>query len=255
MRFNGSMVTALLAITVLSALGGVLALWYENLYVDVSVETGEVDWEIIQGSLSYFDDCDLPEDGDPESTAPLSGDDWNVYPNGSPPWAFPYDWTGTNPVRTTKDVGCVEAQLLDSDGDTDMDTVEVEVFNAYPFYYVNVDFDVRNNGTVPIKIRSVSFDLNCDGIVESIEYTELNEGLVEDQGIYLDFIGNSVGTADETGGGQLLVWWGNNFGVQLEPFDDAGMSLDMVVLQEAEENSTYRFCIYLQAVQWNEYSP
>ncbi|WP_148706478.1 hypothetical protein [Aeropyrum camini] len=143
-------------------------------------------------------------------------------------------------MRVTKDVGCDEVIPHDTDGDGDWDTLEFNIYNAYPFYYTQLTFDVRNNGTVPIKIAQVWIDENCDNTIDHGPYHEINKNEIEDQGVYLF-------------DGDILMWWGNNFGVQLEPLEDAAMGMDIVVVQEADENQVYNFCVVLQAVQWNEY--
>ncbi|GBF09370.1 esterase/lipase [Aeropyrum pernix] len=230
----------LLAVLAVSALAGAYALWYDDLSMNIAVDTGEVDWEFVDNSWGSKDPCYLPDDGDPEGTAPLSGDDYNLYPQGTPPFSSPYNWSGQSPVRVTKDVGCDEVIPRDTDGDGDWDTLEFNIYNAYPFYYTQLTFDVRNNGTVPIKIAQVLIDENCDSTIDHDPINEINKNDVEVQGVYLF-------------GGEVLLWWGDNFGVQLHHNDDAAMGMDIVVVQEAEENQSYNFCIKLQAVQWNEY--
>ena len=82
-------------------------------------------------------------------------------------------------------------------------------------------------------------------VIDSQAFYELNEQALQ-QGLEVD--------ADGDGYNDTLIWWGDNFGKQLEPCQSADISLDITVLQKAPENSTYNILITFDAVQWNEYS-
>lgn len=115
----------------LSTVGFSYALWSETLFVNGTVDTGEVDWEFVppynfldeQGDLDWLGDC---------------------------------SWTLR---QSDKDVGGPTLiTALDTDSDGDMDTLQFILQNTYPEYFENIGFHVRSTGTVPIIIDSVVID-------------------------------------------------------------------------------------------------
>lgn len=135
-----------------------------------------------------------------------------------------------------KNVGCTDVELVDTDGDGDYDALNITMHNVYPWYYEHIAFKVHNDGTIPLKIWRVIFD--------GQEYYELNEHVLRN-GVELDL--NNDGVND------TMLWWGDNFGVQLHPCESADISLDITILQGAPENSTLNLLIQFQAIAWNEY--
>jgi len=114
----------LLLLAVVLALGtmGVgYAMWYEDLFIEGTVYTGEVDWEF-----------------------------YNIYDPTQPPECTQDD-VGVDPGND-KDVGSTAWKFYDTDGDGDYDTLEILVSNAYPFYRNHMSTWVHCNGTVPIII-------------------------------------------------------------------------------------------------------
>lgn len=207
---------------VLISLSAILAfaMWSETLRVNSSISTGEVDWRFVPGSVIYLDACGLPP-----GYGFFKGNDWNASYLPLP-----------GAMQLDKDVGCTDVILIDSDGDGDYDTMNVTLYNVYPWYYTHIAFKVHNDGTIPIKIWRV--------IIDSREYYELNEQELQ-QGVELDLTGD--------GKPDVLAWWGNNFGVQLHTCQSADLSFDITVLQDAPEGATLTFTISLEAIQWNEY--
>ena len=197
------------------------AMWSETLKINVTAKTGELDWEFVNGSVIYLDACGLQP-----GYGYYGGNDWNAT-NLPAPGATQLD----------KDVGCTNVTLIDSDGDGDYDTMNITLNNVYPWYYTHIAFKVHNDGTIPLKIWRV--------VIDSQAFYELNEQALQ-QGLEVD--------ADGDGYNDTLIWWGDNFGKQLEPCQSADISLDITVLQKAPENSTYNILITFDAVQWNEYS-
>ncbi len=196
------------------------ALWSEKLKSNSYIETGELDWEIVSGPTVWLDACGLQP-----GYGQYGGNDWNASNLPAP-----------GAVQLDKDVGCTDVVLVDTDGDGDYDTLNITLDNVYPWYYTHIAIKVHNDGTIPLKIWRVIIDGN--------EYYELNEQELQ-EGVYID--------ADGDGYDDLLIWWGDNFGVQLHPCQSADISLDITVLQEASENSTYNILIQFDAIQWNEY--
>ena len=214
-------IVILLALLIVAGIGVAYAMWSEVLRVNVYVNTGEVDWEIVGGTLLYLDAKGLPP-----GYGLYGGNDWNASYLPQP-----------GAEQLDKDVGCTDAELLDSDGDGDYDLMNVTLYNVYPWYYTHIAFKVHNIGTIPIKIWKV--------IINGLEYYELNAQELQ-EGVYLDLTGD--------GKPDVLIWWGDNFGVQLDPCQSADISLDITVLQDAPEGSTLTFTVQLIAIQWNEYS-
>jgi len=131
----------------LATMGLAYAMWSQSLYVEGSVDTGELDWELVQGYLIHLD----------------HGNDWNAswYPKGG----F---------EQLSKDVGSTTVRQVDSDGDGDLDTIVVTLSNVYPWYGEHIAFKVHNNGDIPLIIWKVVFK-NATGAVlyemyESVEY-------------------------------------------------------------------------------------
>lgn len=212
-------VVPLIAVVIIAA---ATAMWSETLKTNAVVDTGKVDWEFVNGSLILLDACGLQP-----GYGQNGGNDWNssYYPK-------------PQGVQLDKDVGCSEAIFIDSDGDGDYDTMNITLHNVYPWYYTHIAFRVMNDGTVPIKIWRV--------IIDGHIYYQLNERELEQQGLELDLNNDTIP--------DITIWWGDNFGAQLEPGDSADISLYITVLQGAPENAALSFTIQFQAVQWNEYT-
>ncbi len=217
----------LLLALILASIGGASALWYKTMTTDVTVHTGELDWEFINLTHMVNDPCT-------NGLVPISWPDTNAFPwNDFKPTAAPEN----------KDVGCTDVNLVDTDGDGDYDTLNVTIHNAYPYYYSQVDFEVTNIGTIPLKIWRIDVILDNGTIYE---FTEINPNEVENEGLYLDLNGDNQP--------DVLLLWGDNFGTQLETGQGADISLHLTVLQSAPQNATLHFMIGLDAVQWNEYN-
>ncbi|MCE4625634.1 MAG: hypothetical protein F7C35_07225 [Desulfurococcales archaeon] len=218
--------TLVLAALAAAALGAASALWYMTLDVNVTATTGELDWEIRNNTIYTNDPCTDNLGNN------ITWPDTNAFPPDFDPVIAPEG----------KDVGCTAIEPIDTDLDGDYDTLNITIHNAYPYYATEVDFRVRNTGTIPLKIWRIQVILDNG---TTMNYTELNPDEVENEGLYLDL--NEDGYAD------VLFLWGDNFGVQLETGQSADESLHIVVLQEAPQNATLHFMIGLDAVQWNEY--
>ncbi len=220
---NGSALyaVALLAL-VLAGAGVAYSMWSQGLAVNSHVETGELDIEFLNGSLIYLDGCGLAPGYGYDH-----GNDWNAtyYPAPSA-------------TQLDKDVGCTRAELLDTDGDGDYDTINVTLHNVYPWYYTHVAFKVHNNGDIPVKIWRV--------LIDGKYYYEINEDILNSHGVHIDVNNDTLP--------DIAIWWGDNFGKQLHHCDSADMSFDITVLQPAPQGSDITITIKLEAVQWNEYT-
>lgn len=111
--------------------GFAYACWSQTLYIEGSVASGELDWEI-KGPINCMDE--------------LGENDWNADCS----WNF---W------QVDKDVGGPTVlRLADTDGDGDNDTLYVKLQNAYPGYAEEISFYVHNNGTIPLVFEKVIID-------------------------------------------------------------------------------------------------
>jgi len=211
----------IISIAVLAALlGGITALWYEELEVEAVVDTAELDWEFTD--FFFFDSCYL-----------VPGPDKNLF-----------DFVELNPVTAPegKDVGCTLVEEIDTDNDGDFDMLNVTLNNTYPYYYTAVNFWVHNNGEVPLKVWRLVIIL--DNGTQYV-YTE-NE--VADNPIITQLDLNNDGKPD------VFLWFENAFGDQLEPCQTIDISMHITVLQPAPQNETLHFQLTLDAVTWNEYA-
>jgi len=219
---NTKIIGLLAVFLLIASMATAYALWSEKIKSNSYIETGELDWEIMTGTVTYMDACGLSP-----GYGASGGNDWNASYLPQP-----------GSVQLDKDVGCTNVTLIDSDGDGDYDTMNITLYNVYPWYYTHVAFKVHNDGTIPLKIWRV--------IIDSEEFYKLNEQVLQ-QGLEID--------ANADGVNDTLIWWGNNFGAQVEPCQSADISLDITILQGAPEGATLSILISFEAVQWNEYSP
>ncbi|HEY90742.1 MAG TPA: hypothetical protein G4O07_02815 [Dehalococcoidia bacterium] len=138
-------------------------------------------------------------------------------------------------VQGDKDVGSCTTLLVDVDDPPDghYDLLEVTFSNVYPCYYEHLGFWLHNGGTIPLVIDRA--------VINGLDYSELPSH------VELDLDGDGLN--------DIETRWGDNFGVQLDPGQSAGVSFDIHILQEAPQGETLTFTIEIVAVQWNEYSP
>jgi len=219
-------IAGLLAIALAASAVVTLAMWYDTLKVNTYASTGELDAEFVDGTLTYMDACGLQP-----GYGHFAGNDWNATNLPQP-----------GSIQLDKDVGCTNVTLIDSDGDGDKDTLRIELHNVYPWYYTHVAFKIHNNGEIPFKI----WRLTVSNGTSSNYYYEINAEEVKDEGAYVDLSGD--------GKPDIIIWWGDNFGVQLHPCQSADISLDLTVLQDAPQNANLVLYLSLDVVQWNEYN-
>jgi len=144
---------------------------------------------------------------------PASGGGWSFVPEGSDPEA--------------KDVGQCTVALQEveneegvnpsSAGDNDLDLV-ITITNGYPGYKCEVKFDVVNSGSVPVK-----------GPTYVNPQSPYTDGHIK--------VEHDISTAAC---------------VQLHPGEKQTFTVNVTVLQGAEEQTTYTVQIHLRYDQWNE---
>jgi len=139
------------------------------------------------------------------------------------------DWTCdeglTNVRQLTKDVGSSSATIVASD------KMKVVLTNVYPCYYEHISFWIHNSGEIPWRINRVIF--NPGGIV--IQETS-----------YLKLDLNGDGKMD------VEIYWGNNFGTQVDPCEKVDLSFEIHVLQDAPKGQALAFTVEIVVRNWNE---
>lgn len=200
------------------------AMWSEQLRINTYTNTGKLDWEFVNGTLTYMDACGLTP-----GYGYYGGNDWNASYLPQP-----------GAIQLDKDVGCTAVSLIDTDSDGDSDTMNITLINVYPWYYTHIAFKVHNDGTIPLKI----WRIRISNDTHTWNFYEINEQILQ-QGLPIDLNGDGLN--------DTLIWWGDNFGVQLHPCQSADISLDITILQDAPQNTMLTIYIQLDAVQWNEY--
>lgn len=145
------------------------------------------------------------------------------------------DWTcddGLINVRQIdKDIGKSDAYLVDTNNDGHYDTLVVNLTNVYPCYYEHIAFWVHNCGTIPWRIWRVIFNPG-NVIIYRPSYLTLDL--------------NGDGYAD------VEIYWGNNFGQQVDPCGKVDLSFDIHILQPFPEDTTLTFTVTIEMVNWNE---
>jgi hypothetical protein len=197
------------------------AMWSKTLYIDGTVKTGEVDVEFLVDpyyeytglTYKYYDGSwDKTGENDPDWFHGSQGPDYGTNTLGGP--------VGTT-ARLDKDVGKTSYTLVDTDGDGDIDKIEVTVTNAYPGYVGGITYRIHNCGTIPVKYK-----ITVDTADPELSVCTIDPGE----------------------------------GKQLEPCEFQKIGTGVVVAYEADwgydaaEGATYHFTIAYEAVQWNEYS-
>jgi hypothetical protein len=208
-------------ILALGSLGVGYAAWTDNIAVNGTVSTGDLDIEIDTSSIWI------------NSDEPGSGNvDDNVFWSLERPRLLNPVWWG-DPDQ--KDVGSTTVSAITPD------SVSVTIDNGYPYYYVHLAFVVHNNGSVPFRIWKVEF-YTADGqtLVNTV-YANSNRY------VYLDIAGTSEP--------DVQIWWGDPPGTQLEYCETEDISFEILVLQPAPQNTALDFTIKMVAIQWDEYLP
>jgi hypothetical protein len=201
--------TVVLLFVALAVVGVGYGLWSKTLYIEGTVGTGSLD--------AVFVDPFTDDDGKVNETGLDSTDvgDCAISVN-DPAGSCDPKASGHNVARKDKDVGTctVEYAAQDPTGETLVLTID----NAYPSYYCTVFFDVRNTGSIPVKI----FELAVVG-----------------PGI--------------TAGHVTAHWTDLQIGQQIEPNQIVPGDLDLHVEQSAPQGGTITLIGKIQLVQWNEF--
>lgn len=132
---------AVLFIVSIMALAGIstsYALWHEDLIIDGTAETGELDWKFTNvGNL---------DPGPP----PISVPDYHCNPG----------FEGYIYWRGDKDIGYTTTTVT-----ADVHVAEITLNNVYPCYFNMITLYMQATGTIPLRIQSVTFSSDFEEIV------------------------------------------------------------------------------------------
>jgi len=145
---------------------------------------------------------------------PASGGGWSFVPEGSDPEAKN---VGNCTVALQEIENEEDTSLGTKAGNNDLDLV-ITITNGYPGYKCEVKFDVVNSGSVPVK-----------GPTYVNPQSPYTDGHIK--------VEHDISTAAC---------------VQLHPGDKQTFTVNVTVLQGAEEQTTYTVQIHLRYDQWNE---
>jgi hypothetical protein len=154
-----AVIITLVLVIALASLGTAYALWDKDLYIDGTVQTGDLDMAIIS----------ITSD-DPDGAL----DPWYPTKFGLPPLS--------PPIYPLKDVGFTEAWIDASD----YQQAHIWVHNGYPCYWVAVHFTALNVGTIPVKLQDIIVDnpndcitvTGSDGLGEQIDPGEEKDNTI-----------------------------------------------------------------------------
>jgi hypothetical protein len=113
------------------------------------------------------------------------------------------------------------------------DAMTIDVDDVYPCYYNNIDFSLRNTGSVPAKLDFV--DITFNGETFHLERAQSHTWYNEND----DPI--------------ITIGWHDSFGVSnAQPEDgEFDLSMDFHIEQFAEQDATYTWSFVIGYSQWN----
>jgi len=135
MKHRINKIAAIFVMTIFALAGASTgyALWYDNLHLDASVETGSIEWVFL--NVAYMDgNYGIP--------------DFHCNPG----FEGGYYWQGT------KDVGWTYGEV------TDDHTVTISLNNVYPCYFTMISLYIKVLGTIPVHIQSVTYTSDYETI-------------------------------------------------------------------------------------------
>lgn len=215
---------ALALVLALGTLGVGYAMWDKTIYIDTTVNTGEVNAEFVN---AFTDDDGVVDDASKDAGDDGGGTDydyWGPFSSDDPSEG------GPNPARYNKDVGMCYVTT-----DEDPQILHFYVENGYPCYWNTLWFEIMNTGTVPVNIEGLTvtpkgdMDRDNDGYDDIyIAISELSDGLQIDP----------YSWSNET-------QWGNVEIHVVQTLNDDASGF-------GGENETYEFEVEIWLVQWNE---
>jgi len=216
----------MISILALASISAGYALWFEDLTINGTVNTGTLEWKF-KLPVTISDNSAPPPYYDP--TNPNFKPDYNCDPN------LGLYGPGDQPFIGLKNVAWGTATKIDDH------TLQMTINEVYPGYYNHLDFWVQCTGTVPLVIDRF--------IVTDIDGNELV--VIRDTGIFeFDISGDGIN--------DMQIDWGHPFGEpasQLHTGDKRDVSFGFCFLQPLPEDATIILYLSLIGVQYNEWQP
>ncbi|NSW83807.1 MAG: hypothetical protein HPY90_11155 [Syntrophothermus sp.] len=221
------MVLCVAAVLILTLAGFGFAKWSDTVVINTQAQSGELKWGILENSVFQMDNG-------PDYHSEMGGGMLDVYPDPE-----------------GKNVGQTQCSLLDQDNDGAKDALNVEVENAYPCYFNEINFDVRNFGTIPLIIQHPQLTWgNTNQTLDSgIVYYLFKNGEVRSE---LDLDGVELTEDGAPQDAVIELCFQDNISAQQHPNQTLSESLSFHVLQPADQSTTYNFTLSIEGVQWNE---
>ena len=222
MKLNFKKITLLgLVMTLcLAGLGVGYAGWFETINISGTaiVEFMAVEW-IEQ------------ETNDPEGMPQLYDPD-GIHNNGDEIWIIGADESVLegfigDPFRLNKDVGRTECILRDLDEDTFRETIEFNIYNAYPCYYGKLIGQLKNKGSAWIQVDTIT--------VTYPDYPEFNFTIPTTAPV--------PGPWPHPPGFEVKWSDGSILPIKIGPYEypEKAMLCHVHILQAAEQGAVYRF--------------
>jgi len=206
---------AAMTLVTLAIVGFAYAHWSEKLWLNGTVNTGELDWEFIVASC--LDD----------------GVDYHCNDGfvGVPPY-----WKDPD----GKNIGWQVLTLVDNDNDGDNETLLINLCNVYPSYFTSISFYVHNCGTIPLMVDRalIKNSTHVVAVIREVPAPVVKLDLNGDGKNDIEILyGNNFGVQiDPCDTSPEFSFW-------------------IHVLQDAPQGATLSFSIEVVAVNWNEYVP
>lgn len=234
----------IIAVVLLLATAGVVyGHWVDTLNATINVGTGSVDinWKYLATN----------DDG--------ANDSYNTDEPGAPTVVFSADGTtsddpgafGANPTRYGKDIAdCVTTPAA---GAVDQDNFTLTIRNSYPSYHCTLWAQFANQGTVPLKLQSINWEVRGpSGLLSACPATPTGPCVAQNGTGVLVYGAN--GALDVTLNVQGPALWG--CGYQADPqslVGNATLINDLHIEENAAQSATYSFTETLTFWNWNEY--
>lgn len=203
---------ALALVLAFALLGAGYAAWTDHLEVNGTVTTGDIDVKFTKA-----------ESSDPGETVD--------------PASLEFE------EEHQKHVGATEVEISE-----DGKELIVTVSNAYPGYFAHIDFEVTNNGSVPVRLQS-----------KDIIVSDEDALLVENHWFRCSICGRSL---------LLPAWLGGcpghsnpdpdpdpdpllDIGTQIHAGETVQGSVGHLVKDDAEQNGEYSYTVSYDYIQWN----
>jgi len=208
-------------------------LWAQTLTISESVNTGSVSLEY---TLAFTNDDGVPTDalfdGDDNNSTSTQIFDFNATSSSADPLeSGPFvGSSNSTTTRYDKDVGQCSAAVSSPDSATLTKT------NVYPSYHCTAWFDIVNNGSVPVKIKSIT-----------LEVAATSTKIDPNGGPLAIDLGDSPAPDVEV---EVL---GVTLCQQIDPQDPATrVTIDQHVLADAPQGDDLFYTVKIEMAQWNE---